>query len=343
MTYRVINHIQINLTQPLRCLPSSLLLLLLSPLLLFTTAAQAESATPINNHETGRAIYNYRCYFCHGYSGDAKTLASTYLFPPPRDFTNSSLKALDRDTMINAVTHGRPKTGMTSFTRLLNPAEIESVVDFIRQEFMTDHKPNTRYHTIENGWSNHQRYAIAFPFAKGEIPLDTPWEQLSPEQKQGKTLFMESCITCHDRAKVIDEGPVWTSQSLSYPRNNFSYSDIDVQSGASIYASHDRIPDADNLSAQAKLGQALWQQNCAFCHAADGTGKNWIGSFMEPKPRDLTNPEFMQAINRTYLQHAIQKGLRNTSMPAWENVLSASQIDEIIQYISEAFHPVASD
>ena len=30
-------------------------------------------------HERGRAIYNFRCYFCHGYSGDARTLAATYL------------------------------------------------------------------------------------------------------------------------------------------------------------------------------------------------------------------------------------------------------------------------
>ncbi len=44
-----------------------------------------------DKHKRERAIYNFRCYFCHGYSGDAKTLASTYLKPQPRDFTSINL------------------------------------------------------------------------------------------------------------------------------------------------------------------------------------------------------------------------------------------------------------
>ncbi len=48
-------------------------------------------AAKLDTHEQGRAVYNFRCYFCHGYSGDAKTLAATYLQPPPRDFSAASL------------------------------------------------------------------------------------------------------------------------------------------------------------------------------------------------------------------------------------------------------------
>ena len=40
------------------------------------------TAAASDSHETGRAIYNFRCYFCHGYSGDAQTLAARYLSPP---------------------------------------------------------------------------------------------------------------------------------------------------------------------------------------------------------------------------------------------------------------------
>ncbi len=130
--------------------------------------------------------------------------------------------------MIEAVSNGSADTAMTSFTRVLSRDEIELVVDFVRKEFMIDHQPNTRYHTKANGWDNHQRYQAAFPFAKGEIPLDTTWESLSDDQRRGKRLFMDSCITCHDRAIVNSEGEIWSSQALSYPRNNFSYSDIDA-------------------------------------------------------------------------------------------------------------------
>lgn len=302
-------------------------------------AAAGNNTDP--RHEQGRAIYNYRCYFCHGYSGDARTLTNTYLAVPPRDFTTTPPEQLDRRAMLDAVTSGRPETAMTGFSRLLNKSEIEAVVDFVRREFMTDKLPNTRYHTQANGWPDHDRYRDAFPFARGDIPLDGDWEDLSASQQAGKRLFMSSCISCHDRARVLDEGPVWESRSLSYPRNNFSYSEIDAVSSASVYAMHDVPPVVDDLSEQARLGEQVYQQNCAFCHAADGTGKNWIGSFLEPKPRDLTNPEFMSYLGAEDLRRAIEQGLPGTSMPAWRDVLSSAQIDSLVSYIAAVFHPLA--
>lgn len=290
-------------------------------------------------HEQGRAIYNYRCYFCHGYSGDARTLTSTYVSPPPRDFSNTKFSNLSRHQMIMAVTHGKPNTAMTAFSRLLNAREIEAVVDFVRLEFMQNKLENTRYHTPENGWPDHQRYAIAFPFARGEIPLDKPWEELDKQQIKGKQLFLTSCITCHDRAIINNEGAVWKKQSISYPRNNYSHTKIDAVSSASIYAKHDISPEVTRLSGPARVGKVLWLENCAFCHAADGSGQNWIGSFLEPNPRDLRDPQFMSAMNREILTRRIENGLKNTSMPAWKHVLNKKQIGQIISYISEAFYP----
>ncbi len=313
---------------------------LLLAIALLTTQLTFASQTADTAHEQGRDIYNFRCYFCHGYSGNAKTLTSTYVDPKPRDFTKTSLDALSHSKMIKAVTHGISKTAMISFSRVLNDDEIALVVDFVRTEFMKNKLPNTRYHTKENGWDKHERYQIAYPFAKGEIPLDTPWEELTEEQQRGKQFFMVSCITCHDHGVTNDPGITWSSQALSYPRNNFSYSDIDAVTSASIYAIHDIPPDTSGLSAQALLGKTLYEINCAFCHAADGTGENWIGSFLEPKPRNLTTPAYMKAINKVYLKHAINEGLTNTSMPAWKSVLSKEQVDQIITYIDEAFHPI---
>src|SRR3972149_1718982 len=59
--------------------------------------------------ELGRRIYNFRCYYCHGYSGDARTLAATLLTPKPADFTGISPDALGRilscekDNVINQI------------------------------------------------------------------------------------------------------------------------------------------------------------------------------------------------------------------------------------------------
>ena len=283
--------------------------------------------------QQGKKIYNYYCYQCHGYAGNAETLASTFLEPKPRNFTATDPERLSRERMTTAVTHGRAGTAMVSFTDVLTTSDIEAVVSFIRSEFMQGEQPDYKYHTAENGWENHERYTIAFPFANGEIALDTPWETLTPAQKEGKHLFMKSCISCHDRAVVKNEGEIWELRPLSYPRKHYTHTQsMDGLSGASPYAVHDKPPSLTELSPAAERGKHLFQQNCAFCHAADGTGRNWIGRFLEPHPRDLTKPHILQMGIQKFIE-TIKEGLPGTSMPAWKNVLSDSQIGEIFTYL----------
>jgi cytochrome c oxidase cbb3-type subunit 3 len=167
-----------------------------------------ESASPAAlEHEAGRRIYNFRCYFCHGYSGDARTLAASMLEPAPRDFTRA--RGLDEARAAAAVRSGIPGTGMASFAGTLAPREIELVSRFVVAEFVRTGAANTRYHSAANGWPGHERYAAAFPFARGEIPLDRPDTTLSEAERAGKLLFMGACITCHDRARVLDAGAPW--------------------------------------------------------------------------------------------------------------------------------------
>ena len=312
-------------------------------------ALAAEARKEDARHEAGRKVYNFRCYFCHGYSGDAKTLATTYLQPRPRDFTKDDARSLSREQMLRAVRDGKSGTAMKAFRGIISDGDIELVVDFVREEFIRRKAENTRYHIAENGWANHERNKLAFPFATGEIPLDSPWEQLSPSEQKGKRLFLSTCVTCHDHARTEDPGPAWDTRPLSYPRNHFDPGDdlapppankLDAIASASPYKLHDVVPQVAGLSAQEKRGETLYQANCAFCHAATGTGRNWIGSFMEPHPRDLTDPKFMKDMTRKRLAHTVREGLANTSMPAWKSVLKDDEIDAIVTYISRVFHPV---
>ncbi len=258
--------------------------------------------------ERGRKTYNFYCYYCHGYSGDSKTLASSFLTPKPRDFTAITSDRLGREEMISAVRNGKPGTAMSAFETVLKPKDIEAVVTFVRDEFMRNKAKNTWYHTPENGWENHERYAAAFPFAKGEIPLDTPDNKLNPEQLAGKKLFMESCISCHDRAHVLKEGAVWSKTT--------------------------------GLTGQERMGETLFQENCAFCHDRNGAGKNWIGAFLKPHPRDLRNDPVMDSMTKSRMRKTIRNGLPGSSMPAWRDVLTNEQIDAIISYVSKVFHPI---
>lgn len=296
----------------------------------------AQAAT---RHERGRAVYNFRCYFCHGYAGDARTLAATYLRPPPRDFTAGP--PLAAETIARAVREGRPGTAMKSFAGILEADEIDAVAAFVAREFVQDRAPNTAYHTPANGWPDHQRHAAAFPFARGELALDTPPDAMTPAQRAGRQLFVRACISCHDRAKVADEGPAWSARPLSFPRMEFvpgqpEAPPVDGISGASVYAKHEVAPRLAALSPQQRRGEALFQTNCNFCHGRDGTGKNWIGQFMEPKARDLTQYS-AATMPLPLLRQRIREGLPQTSMPAWQHVLRPTEIDAVAAYVTRAF------
>ena len=330
-----------------------------------------------NTLDLGRKVYNFRCYFCHGYSGDARTLAATYLDPKPRDFSTTPPGLLPREAMLSAVRDGRAGTAMKAFDTILTAREIAAVTDFVRDEFMQRGAQNTRYHTGANGWPDHERNRIAFPFARGEIAIDGPWDSLDAQQQRGKRLFLSACISCHDHGRVDNAGAVWESRPLSYPRDAYCSSchqdnptsapqgaghpqrpathpfsapdgSVPIRSPQSAtdrisatYLVHDQRPALPDPTPLELRGETLFQKNCAFCHAADGTSKSWIGSFLEPHPRDLTSAQQMQGMTRERLAASIAEGVPGTSMPAWNQVLDAKEISALIAYISRAFHPVA--
>ncbi len=303
-------------------------------------AGPPAAAATLDRHEQGRAVYNFRCYFCHGYSGDSKTLAARYLQPPPRDFSRATVADLSRDRIAQAVREGKPGSAMASFATVLSESEIDAVAAFVEREFVRERLPNTRYHTASNGWPNHERHAEAFAFARGEIAIDAPDDSLNASQLSGRRLFMSTCISCHDHGRVDDAGPAWSARPLSYPRIGFAPGQpntppVDAVSSASVYAKHEVPPLMAHASALERRGEALFQRNCAFCHGADGSGKNWIGQFMEPKARDLT-AYTASSMPAARLKRVIREGLPGTSMPAWQHVLSSSEIDAVAAYLRRA-------
>lgn len=291
------------------------------------------------SHELGRQVYNFRCYYCHGYSGDAQTLAATLLHPAPRNFKTSSPAELPREHAIEAITNGRTGTAMKGFAGVLAKNEILAVADFILDEFTRAKAKNTHYHTDANGWRDHERYRIAFPFATGEIALDEINESLSPAQRQGKSLFMNACISCHDRGRAKTDGPAWAIRPVTYPPDFYLLAEsgrADEHSGFDPHHTHEKPRSIPGLTKVEKHGERLYQKNCAFCHAADGTGRNWIGSFLEPNATDFS-AALSSANDKAKLTAVIATGIEGTSMPAWKDVLTAADIDAVAAYVIRAF------
>ena len=305
--------------------------------LAFIPAVSAEK-DETGSVSVGREVYDYYCYQCHGYTGNAKTIASTFLSPKPRDFTTSSPEQLSRESMLKTVRDGHPGTAMVGFNRVLEDNKIEAVVDYVRDNLMSHNPLTVRYHTDANGWPDHNRFSDAFPFVTGKIPLHTPWEELEARQRAGKRIYMTACLTCHEDGQA-KEMPVWELRAVSFPRKHYSHriENIDALSGASVHLLHEQSTSTVSLDDQGERGQQLYLQNCAFCHAPDGSARNWIGSFLEPRPRDFTVNGIIDGMSYQYLQQVILEGIPDTSMPAWQQVLTLKQIDDITFYLKQAF------
>lgn len=82
---------------------------------------------------------------------------------------------------------------------------------------------------------------------------------------------------------------------------------------------HDYVPEGE-----ADRGETLYEIRCASCHGPEGKD----GIYMT-----LSNPEFLVSASDGYLQYSIAKGRENVGMPAFENILTPQQLDDIIVLI----------
>lgn len=87
-------------------------------------------------------------------------------------------------------------------------------------------------------------------------------------------------------------------------------------------------------------GKELYIKSCAVCHGEAGDGKGESAPRLTPKPRDFTTGAYK--IRRTPygeiptdedLARAISDGLPGSSMLAWKDAFSRSQIDALVAYI----------
>lgn len=253
------------------------------------------------------------------------------LDPKPRDFTNTP--DLTQARALAALRDGIPGTAMKPFSGTLKEPEMEAVAAFVLDEFVSRKAPNTAYHIPANGWPDHQqRYGRAYPFVRGELSLETPIEQLTPEQRQGRQLTLDACITCHEPKTARAQ---WDAFPLSH-MGQVIRDPVDLVTRPSVYGLHDRPLEIAGLNDAERRGKELFDANCAFCHAKDGTGKNWIGAFLDPHPRDLTDKAQTAHLSDQRLRKVIREGLPGTSMPAWGSVLDDDQVNSVIAYVRKA-------
>lgn len=96
----------------------------------------------------------------------------------------------------------------------------------------------------------------------------------------------------------------------------------------------------------ATRGKVIYQQQCSYCHGADGKGAGVLSDRLEHKPADLTN-NFHTAPGKGdgYLFWRVTDGGtvdpfrgQNSAMPAFRSVLNEQARWDVLTYVHQAFH-----
>ena len=90
--------------------------------------------------EAGKVTYDQKCAHCHGYNGDAESVATAYLRPTPRDFTSGNYKFRSTasgelpttEDIKRSIRDGMPYTSMPAWQGILSESDITNLAYYIK-------------------------------------------------------------------------------------------------------------------------------------------------------------------------------------------------------------------
>lgn len=182
------------------------------------------------------------------------------------------------------------------------------------------------------------------------------------EQKRGKEIYSEFCVTCHGRYGRGD-GPLTADLTRKPPDFTDSKwlagrTDRQIADGLEG-ASHGSMAVAGLLKPQALVdsiayirtlsvpgehvsvaaGRDIYNSTCWPCHGLKGDGKGPVAKLLgDAKPRDFTDATFViegreDAIAEFISVGAVKAAHGSRYMPEWASRLSPQQIRDTVAYI----------
>jgi mono/diheme cytochrome c family protein len=312
------------------------------------------------------ALYHNYCSVCHGDKGDGQSRARGSLNPPPRDFTTAqALVDLPRARMVAAVKAGVPGTAMVGWASQLNDAQIESVVDYVRDNFM-------RASSMADAGRGRAVYAKSCSVCHGDRGTGSVWagNNLKPAPRDFTSAAARSELTRERMLASVAAGrpgtamvgfatqlkPADMEAVVDYVRSAFMREGSEagisgtqahgVRPGAMppaaapapVVARADMaLPLPLGLAGQAEAGRKFYDGNCATCHGVKGDGKGPRAYFINPKPRNFIAAESRAILNRPAIFAGVSAGRLGTEMPAWDKVLDKQEIANVSEYVFQAF------
>lgn len=313
------------------------------------TALAADTPTNAGSIKADVLYHNY-CSVCHGDRGDGRSRASKSLVPPPRDFTSAT--NLSRETMITITTHGKPGTAMVGWKTQLNPQEVESIVDYIRTNFMKIALDPA----LSQGRNVYTHYCVACHGESGRGLISA-----NPQMgAQPRNFVTEEARTTLTRERMIASitngrpGTAMTAFSNKLPAPDIEavaryirevlMEDLSSISGTSANTGRQQVsgvawmdePMPKGLKGNLQRGKTFYLNNCFTCHGVKGDGQGPRAYFINPKPRDFLSSA-ASTFNRPMLFNAIAEGRNGSEMPAWNKVLNDQQIADVAEFVFRTF------
>lgn len=91
------------------------------------------------------------------------------------------------------------------------------------------------------------------------------------------------------------------------------------------------------ISYTLRQGRDLFLHYCATCHGVEGRGDGFNAYSLDPKPRDLTDPDFHGERTDEDLAAIIRTGGGavglSTAMPPWGRTLNDRQIAQLVAFV----------
>lgn len=307
------------------------------------------------------------CSVCHGDTGNGQSRATPNLDPPPRDFTHPSAAVeLTRTSMIEAVRNGRPGTAMSAWSSQLDQAQIEEIVDYVRDTFFFKEDEALRHGRElyqRNCVTCHGADGITSPWARGE--LNPPPVDLALATGLSRERMIFSIEHGRPETAMVGWGTRLEDSDIEaladYIRGTLQGGDRGGATAHPPMAGHPAMADyratvgttsrpgdepvdrdapmPEALDGDPAVGQGLYLANCVPCHGVTGDGNGPRAYFVFPKPRDFTDSAARARFSRPMLYRAIAEGSVGTEMAAWDKVLQPQQIADIAQYLFDAHTP----
>ncbi|MGD9725746.1 MAG: cytochrome c [Nitrospiraceae bacterium] len=91
------------------------------------------------------------------------------------------------------------------------------------------------------------------------------------------------------------------------------------------------------LPAATERGKAIYQSRCLDCHGIEGRGDGAKAPSLSPRPGSLVSAATSAKSDRDLLR-IIQNGKPRTAMPAWKDILTEAEIEEVLLYVRSLVH-----